>query len=206
MRHKNKSYRWTAKHANACVGDAIEAPSPAAARAALRGQTVVFAGDSLALQNYLSMAALLVCDGDDGVEFQRPEGRLSTTFLPRDNVTVHLGVETERGAAAGEAWFKDHLGKKQQIKATGSTTVVRPWASLAIHRDLARAIDDYANRTKVTYFVNFGHWVSSIRSDVQFFDAAGPLRDDRRIFAYEALLKATSTAIARSGRARSRTR
>ena len=202
VRHKNKSYRWTAKHANACVGDAIEAPSPAAARAALRGQTVVFAGDSLALQNYLSMAALLVCDGDDGVEFQRPEGRLSTTFLPRDNVTVryvqaNFGVETERGAAAGEAWFKDHRGKKQQIKATGSTTVVRPWASPAIHRDLAHAIDDYANRSDVTYFVNFGHWVSSIRSDVQFFDAAGPLRDDRRIFAYEALLKATSTAIAR---------
>ena len=74
VRHKNKSYRWTAKHANACVGGVIEAPSPAAARAALRGRTVVFAGDSLALQNYLSMAALLVCDGDVGVEFQRFEG------------------------------------------------------------------------------------------------------------------------------------
>ncbi|KAH8045673.1 hypothetical protein JL720_16606 [Aureococcus anophagefferens] len=148
------------------------------------------------------MAALLVCDGDDGVEFQRPEGRLSTTFLPRDNVTVRYVQANRRGRRRRppEARSRTIAGKT----ADQSHGIDDRRAALGVAGDPPgpRAIDDYENTTEVTYFVNFGHWVSSIRSDVQFFDAAGPLRDDRRIFAYEALLKATSAAIARR-RARS---
>ena len=135
-RRPSATYAWTPAAGESCLtrkgsGRTIDVPSAAAMRKALRNHTIVVAGDSLALQSFLSLSALLVCGDGDAVRV----GDHSAMVLPEHGVTLRFvdarfGVAVAQTTESGkDAWFVDSKGKKQAIRSSGRVEHVRPWGS-----------------------------------------------------------------------------
>ena len=135
-RRPSATYAWTPSAGESCLPRkgsrrTIDVPSAAAMRKALRNHTIVVAGDSLALQSFLSLSALLVCGDGDAARV----GDHSAMVLPEHGVTLRFvdarfGVAVAQTTESGkDAWFVDSKGKKQAIRSSGRVEHVRPWGS-----------------------------------------------------------------------------
>jgi hypothetical protein len=198
-RHPSATYAWTpaasASAGESCFtrkgsGRTIDVPSATAMRQALRNHTIVVAGDSIALQTYLSLSALLVCGDGDAVRV----GDHSAIVLPEHGVTLRFvdarfGVAVAQTTKSGEdAWFIDSKGKKRAIRSSGRVEHVRPWGSRGekprAAEGVVAALREFEDRDQVTYVFNYGHWLSHRRSDVRFYaQDDAPVSDGAGIYA-----------------------
>ena len=184
-RRPSTTYSWTPARSvsagESCLeragkGRTIDVPSAAAMRKALRNHTIVVVGDSLALQSYLSLSALLVCGDGDAARV----GDKSGMVLPEHGVTLRFvlakfGVAVAQTTDSGkDAWFVDSKGKKRTIRSSGFVEHVRPWGSRdekpRAAEGVVAALREFEDREQpVTYVFNYGHWLSHRRSDVRFY-------------------------------------
>ena len=172
IRRPSTSYSWTP-----AGGTRIEVPTAAAARRALQNHTLVVIGDSLSIQSYVSLAALLVCGDEDAVR----KGGGASIKLPEHSIELRhidarFGLASTQTKATGGAWFVDH-GKRKKMRDRGVKSQVflwgKPGAPPRAVDGVAAALRDFKGREHVTYVVIYGHWFSSRRSDVSFYSKAG---------------------------------
>ena len=144
-RRPSARYAWAprAEHArDRCLhrkghGVTIEVPSATEVRKTLRNHTVVVVGDSFGLQTFVSLAALLVCGGDDGNAL--PAGAKFAdrskyhVSLPEYGTTVqyvnnNFGVAaTETADKSRDAWYfrRADISQRGRGGAAGGTWIFR---------------------------------------------------------------------------------
>jgi len=193
-RRPSARYAWAprAEHArDRCLhrkghGVTIEVPSATEVRKTLRNHTVVVVGDSFGLQTFVSLAALLVCGGDDGNAL--PAGAKFAdrskyhVSLPEYGTTVqyvnnNFGVAaTETADKSRDAWYMRD-GKKQAMRRQGRKHLVWPYGrgneAPRAPQHVEDALEEYRERERVTYAIVYGHWLAQDRSDVVFFNNEG---------------------------------
>ena len=166
------SYSWTPTG-----GTKIDVPTAAEARRALQNHTIVVIGDSLSIQAYVSLAALLVCgDGDAARKGGGASIRLPAYEIELRHVDARFGIGSSETAATSSAWFVEK-GKRKKMRNRGVKSQVFPWgkpgAPPRAADGVAEALRDFKGREDVTFVVVYGHWFSSRRSDVSFYSKAG---------------------------------